>query len=158
LRILRLFAANILMQNFTSIPFKTEKYHGLAEVNGFAKFSSAGIVLEFESKALGLVSLGVEEGRISIQDILDIKFKKGVFKRSAKIEIRTRSLAAMAGLPNDDGKLILKLKKEDLERGQDAVEKMQHDMSAFAASLPPAHTPVSALFDESENTTRELKQ
>lgn len=64
------------MQNFTSIPFKTDKYQGLAEVNGFAKFSSAGIVLEFETKMLGLVSTGVEEGRISIQDILDIKFKK----------------------------------------------------------------------------------
>ncbi len=60
------FVATILMQNFTSIPFKAEKYHGLAEVNGFAKFSSAGIVLEFESKALGLVSLGVEEGRLAL--------------------------------------------------------------------------------------------
>ena len=144
------------MQNFTSIPFKTDKYQGLAEVNGFAKFSSAGIVLEFETKALGLVSLGVEEGRISIQDILDIKFKKGVFKRSAKIEIRTKSLAAMAGLPNDDGKLILKLKAEDIERGQDAVDKMQRDMNAHAAALPPAHTPVSVLFDESEDETRKL--
>lgn len=145
------------MQNFTSIPFKSEKYHGLSEVNGFAKFSSAGIVLEFETKALGLVSLGVEEGRISIQDILDIKFKKGVFKRSAKIEIRTRSLAAMAGLPNDSGKLILKIKAEDFESGQDAVTKLQRDMTEHAASLPPTHTPVSVLFDESEDETRELK-
>ncbi len=145
------------MHNFTSIPFKTEKYHGLAEVNGFAKFSSAGIVVEFETKALGLVSLGVEEGRISLQDILDIKFKKGVFKRGAKIEIRTKSLAAMAGLPNDDGKLILKIKAEDFERGQDAVDKMQKDISAYADSLPPAHTPVSVLFDESEDETQELK-
>lgn len=144
------------MQNFTSIPFKTEKYHGLAEVNGFAKFSSAGIVLEFELKALGLVSLGVEEGRISIQDILDIKFKKGVFKRGAKIEIRTKSLAAMAGLPNDNGKLILKIKAEDFERGQDAVTKLQKDMAEHAASLPPTHTPVSVLFDESEDETKKL--
>ncbi len=150
------FVATILMQNFTSIPFKAEKYHGLAEVNGFAKFSSAGIVLEFESKALGLVSLGVEEGRISLADILDIKFKKGVFKRGAKIEIRTKSLAAMAGLPNDDGKLVLKIKAEDFERGKEAVEKMQRDMSAYAASLPPAHTPVSVLFDESEDETKKL--
>ena len=144
------------MQNFTSIPFKTEKYQGLAEVNGFAKFSSAGIVIEFETKALGLVSLGVEEGRISIQDILDIKFKKGVFKRGAKIEIRTKSLAAMAGLPNDNGKLTLKLKADDFERGHDAVEKLQKDMAEIAASLPPTHTPVSVLFDESEDETKKL--
>lgn len=144
------------MQNFTSIPFKTDKYQGLAEVNGFAKFSSAGIVLEFETKMLGLVSTGVEEGRISIQDILDIKFKKGVLKRSAKIEIRAKSLAAMAGLPNEDGKLTLKIQREDLERGHDAVEKMQRDMSAYAAALPPTHTPVSVLFDESEDETKKL--
>ena len=81
------------MQNFTSIPFKTDKYQGLAEVNGFAKFSSAGIVLEFETKALGLVSLGVEEGRISIQDILDIKFKEA-FSNTTR-----RSRSAQSRLP-----------------------------------------------------------
>ena len=144
------------MRNFTSIPFKTDKHQGLAEVNGFAKLSSAGIVLEFETKALGLVSLGVEEGRIAIADILDIKFKKGVFKRSAKIEIRTKSLAALAGLPNDDGKLVLKLKREDIETGREAAEKMQRDISAYATALPPSHTPVSVLFDESEDETRKL--
>ena len=42
----------------------------------------------------------------------------------------------MAGLPNDDGKLILKLKAEDIERGEDAVDKMQRDMNAHAAALP----------------------
>ena len=152
------------MQSFTSVPFKAQKYHGLAEVNGFAKFSGAGIVLEFESKLLGLVSVGVEEARISIADILDIKFKKGVFKRGAKIEIRTRSLAAMAGLPSEDGKLILKLKADDFERGRDAVEKLrdavaqlQKDLTEQAAALPPTHTPVSVLFDESEDETQELK-
>ena len=146
------------MQNFTSIPFKTEKYHGLAEINGFAKFSSAGIVLEFESKILGLVSVGVEEGRIAIADILDIKFKKGVFKRGAKIEIRTKSLAAMAGLPNDNGKLVLKIKAEDFERGHDAVDKMQKDMSVYSASLPPPHQSVSSLFDGSEDETQQLNE
>jgi hypothetical protein len=144
------------MQSFTSVPFKAQKYQGLAEVNGFAKFSSAGIVLEFESKILGLVSIGVEEARLSIANILDIKFKKGVFKR-ARIEIRTKSLAAMAGLPNDDGKLVLKLKADDFERGRDAVERLQKDMTEQAAALPPTHTPVSVLFDESEDETQELK-
>ena len=33
------------MQNFTSIPFKTES--GLSQINGVAKFSGAGIVFEF---------------------------------------------------------------------------------------------------------------
>ena len=144
------------MQSFSSIPFKAQKYHGLAEINGMAKFSGAGIVLEFESKILGLVSVGVEEARLPIGEILDIKFKKGVFKRGSKIEIRTKSLAAMAGLPSEDGKIVLKLKADDFERGRDAVAQLQKDMAEIAASLPPTHTPVSVLFDESEDETQEL--
>ncbi|HRI03533.1 MAG TPA: hypothetical protein PLL77_07290 [Pyrinomonadaceae bacterium] len=145
------------MQSFTSVPFKSSKHQGLTEVNGVAKFSSAGIVLEFDSKILGLVSVGLNEARISIGDILDIKFKKGVFKRGAKIEIRTKSLAALAGLPADDGKLVLKLTADDFERGRDAVEKLQKDIAGYTQSLPPAHTPVSVLFDASEDDTEELK-
>lgn len=144
------------MQNFTSVPFKAEKYHGLSEVNGLAKFSSAGIVLEFESKILGLISQGVEESRLSISDILDVKFKKGFFKRGAKIEIRTRSLAAIAGLPNESGRIVLKLKAEDFERGREAVERLNRDIQSHEAQIPPAHTPVSVLFDPGEDETRKL--
>ena len=144
------------MQSFTSVPFKAQKYHGMAEVNGFAKFSSAGIVFEFDSKLLGLVSLGVEEARIPIDQILDIKFKKGVFKRGAKIEIRTKSLAAMAGLPTEDGKLVLKLKADDFERGSDAVEKLQKDIASYTASLPPPRTSIASIIDGSEDDTQEL--
>jgi len=43
---------------FTSVPFKAES--GLTQVDGIAKFSSAGIVLEFESKFIGLIKSGVK--------------------------------------------------------------------------------------------------
>lgn len=145
------------MQSFSSIPFTTAKYHGLAEVNGMAKFSSAGIVFEFDSKILGLVSMGVEEARLPISEILDVKFKKGVFKRGAKIEVRARSLAAMARLPNEQGILVLKLKPDDFERARDAVAQLQKDLTETLAALPPTHTPVSVLFDESEDETQPLK-
>ena len=91
------------MQSFTSIPFKAKTFHGLSDVNGLAKFSGAGIVLEFETKLFGLISDGVKEARIPIGEVMDIKFKKGMFKRGAKIEIRTKSLATMVDLPNEDG-------------------------------------------------------
>jgi len=146
------------MQNFTSIPFKTHKFHGMAEVNGFAKFSSAGVVLEFEAKLIGLVPLGVEEKRIPIAQILDVKFKKGVFKRGSKIEIRTRSLAAMEGIPNEDGKIVLKLKFDDFERGREAVERMQRDVDGYVASLPPPHVSIASTFDGSEDDTEDLGQ
>ena len=158
MRVLRLFAANKSMRSFTSVPFKTESAYGLTSVNGVAKFSSAGIVLEFESKLFGLISHGVKEVRLSISEILDVKFKKGIFKRWAKIEIRTKSMAQLAELPNSEGKMTLKLQSDDFERARDAVAQLQKDMTVQAASLPPTHTPVSVLFDESEDETRELEK
>jgi len=146
------------MQNFISIPFSTEGTHGLAQVNGVAKFSPAGIVLEFEKKWLGLVSGGVEEARIPIGEILDIKFRKGVLKRSAKIEIRMKTFGVLAALPNQDGKLTLKLVRDDIERGERAVAALHQDMAEYAAELPPPHPPLRSLFDESENDTQKLDQ
>lgn len=143
-------------QGFTSIPFKTETAHGLKSVNGVAKFSSAGIVLEFESKLFGLISDGVKEARLAVGDILDVRFKKGFLKRGAKIVVRPRSLMAFNGIPNEDGKLKLNIKSEDCESARDAVARMQKDLTEFTANLPPAHTPVSVLFDESEDETKKL--
>ena len=139
---------------FTSIPFKTES--GLSSVNGIAKFSSAGIVFEFESKLFGLISDGVKEVRLPAVEILDIKFRKGVFKRGTKIEIRTKTLAKLSEMPNSEGKMTLKITPDDHERARDAVEKLQKDLTEYAAALPPAHTPVSVLFDPGEDDTEEL--
>jgi hypothetical protein len=139
---------------FTSIPFKTES--GLSSVNGLAKFSRAGIVFEIESKLFGLISAGVKEIRLPLSEILDIKFRKGLFKRGAKIEIRTKSLAKLTELPNSDGKVTLKLSYDDYERANTAVKDLQKDLTFQTDSLPRAHTPVSVLFDSGEDETDEL--
>ena len=68
-----------MQQSFISVPFKAES--GLSQVNGVAKFSSAGVVLEFESKLFGIIGVGVKEVRLHKEDILDLKFRKGVLKR-----------------------------------------------------------------------------
>lgn len=145
------------MTGFISVPFKTESAHGLSTYNGVAKFSPAGIVLEFESKFFGLIPGGVKEVRLPIGELLDVKFRKGLFKRGAKIEIRTKTFSALAELPNDNGKMTLKLVRDDFERGLAAVEQVQKEMDGFAAELPPIRTPVSQLFDdESEDETKRL--
>lgn len=143
-----------MSQTFTSIPFKTES--GLSSVNGVAKFSSAGVVLEFESKLFGMFGSGVKEARLPLAEILDVKFRKGFFKRGAKIEIRLKSFVQLAKLPNTEGKLILKLAPDDHERARSAVEQLNKDLIEQRESLPPSHTPVSVLFDESEEETKEL--
>lgn len=139
---------------FTSVPFKTES--GLSQVDGIAKFSAAGIVLEFESKLFGIIKDGIKEARIPLDDILDVKFRKGFLKIGAKVEIRLKDLSKLSKLPNRDGKVTLKIKKDDFERAKEAVGKLQKDMSEYQELLPPTHTPVSRLFDESDEETKDL--
>jgi hypothetical protein len=136
--------------NFTSVPFKTES--GLSQIDGMGKFSAAGIVLEFESKLFGIIKDGVKEERIASGEILDVKFRKGFFKMGAKIEIRLKDFTKLSQLPNKDGKVTLKIKKDDFERARDAVVKLQKDLNEHRESLPPSRTPVSRLFDETEET------
>jgi hypothetical protein len=116
------------------------------------KFSSAGIVLEFESKLFGIIKDGVKEARIATDEILDVKFRKGFMKFGAKIEIRLKDFSQLSKLPNKDGKITLKINKDDFERAREAVAKLQKDLTAERDALPPAHTPVSRLFDETEDT------
>lgn len=145
-------------QGFTTVPFKTESHHGLTSVNGVAKFSAAGVVLEFESKLFGVIAGGVKEVRIPIGEILDIKFKKGMMRYGAKIEIRTYNFSVLAELPNNDGKVTLKLIKDDFDRGKDAVERLQKNILEYQSQLPPPQTPVSSLFQEdTEDETKLLK-
>ena len=147
------------MNGFTTVPFKTESAHGFKTVNGVAKFSGAGIVLEFEAKLLGLIGAGVKEVRVALDEILDIKFRKGLFKHGSRIEIRTKTFSKLAELPNQDGKLTLKLVRDDFERGHLAVEQLQKDLAEREASLPPTRTPVSELFvEETEEETRRLTE
>ena len=148
---------------FTSVPFKAES--GLSQIDGIAKFSTAGVVLEFESKFIGLIKGGVKETRIALDEILDIKFKKGFFKAGASIQIRLKTYTKLSELPSQDGKLTLKIKREDFDLAREAVGSLEKDLADHNASLPPAHTSVSELFgrtgeldqrDQEEEDTKEL--
>ncbi|MCU1289886.1 MAG: hypothetical protein JWN60_2115 [Acidobacteria bacterium] len=143
-----------MQQHFISVPFKTES--GLSQVDGMAKFSHAGVVLEFESKLFGIIKDGVKQATIATDEILDVKFRKGFFKMGAKIEIRLKDFTRLSKLPSKNGKITLKIKKDDFERAKESVERLQKTLTETNESLPPAHTPVSRLFDESEDETKEL--
>lgn len=145
-----------MQTGFISVPFKAES--GLSQIDGMGKFSSAGVVLEFESKLFGLIKNGVQEARIPVADILDIKFRKGFVKVGAKIEIRLKSFTQLSQLPNKDGKLILKIRRDDFDRAREAVERIQKAQAEEQTSLPPTHTPVSRLFEESEDETKKLDE
>ncbi len=141
--------------SFTSVPFKTES--GLSQIDGMSKFSPAGIVLEFESKLFGIIKSGVTETRIALVEILDVKFRKGFFRYGAKIEIRLKNFMQLTKMPNSDGKITLKIKRDDFERARDAVLSLQKNLTEHLESLPPPQIPVRSLFDESEAETKEFK-
>lgn len=146
-----------MKQQFISVPFKIDD--GFSQVSGIGKFSSAGIVLEYEGKIFGIIKSGVKESKISVDEILDIKFKTTFLKRSGKIEIRTRTFSKLNEVPNRDGKITLKIEKDDIERAAEAVAKLNKDVTEHQENLPPAHTPVSRLFEDAEDEaeTKELK-
>lgn len=144
------------MQRFVSIPFKNED--GLTHIHGVAKFSSAGVVLEFESKIIGLISKGVKEMRLSLDELRDVKFKKGFMKRWASIEIGLNNFAKIAEVHGSKGRIKLGVAKDDFEAARDAVERMQKDLAEYTAGLPPAPVSIASTFDASEDTTKDLRR
>jgi hypothetical protein len=147
------------MTSFISIPFKTEAMSGISQVEGIGKFSPAGVVLEFEAKILGLVRTGVKEARLPLADILDIKFKKGFFKLGAKIEIRLKSFTKLNELPYEDGKIKLKIRREDHQRAEEAVKTLQRYLDEATQTLPSAQISVNDLFeDETEKLELKIKK
>ena len=135
---------------FISVPFKAASGNGVTEYNGIAKFSPAGIVFEFDSVLLGLIGGEVKEVQVALDEILDIKFRRGIYKFFAQIQLRLKSFTKLSELPNYSGKVKLKIKREDFELAREAVAKLQKDLTEQPEFLPPAHTPVSRLFDETE--------
>lgn len=154
-------------QNFISVPFKAESVSGLKEYNGIAKFSSAGIILEFEGKFLGLIGEEVKEVRVGIEEILDIRFRKGFFKFFARIQLRLKNFTKLSELPNESGKVKLKIKREDFDLAQKAVEQIEAILYGDSyeqlveeskEQLPPAQTSVNELFDTENFETNDLSK
>lgn len=158
-----------MKQNYISVPFKSDSGSGFKEYNGIAKFSPAGIVFEFESKFFGVIRDEIKEVRVGLDEILDIKFRKGFYKFFAKIQIRLKNFTKLSELPNESGKVKLKIKREDFELAQEAVEQILQYMSGVDVKelktindsndqLPPAQTSVNELFDTEKLETNDLNE
>ena len=155
----------IIKPQLISVPFKASSANGMTEYHGIAKFSPAGIVVEFESKLLGLIEGEIKEVRVSLDEILDIKFRRGIYKFFAQIQLRMKNYTKLSQLPNYGGKVKLKIKREDFELAREAVEQALQNLSGnkqftFQESddsnqqLPPAQTSVNELFDTGKLTDK----
>lgn len=142
-----------MRQGFTVVPFKVDDEHGLSETIGLAKFSAAGIVLEFEKEYLGMVKAGgVKEARIPLTEILDIEFGKGFLGTFGSINVRFRSLGMLEGIPTKKGKLKLKVARADRQIAIDCVENMKQRLADLREDVEP--TSVRHLFGDESETKR----
>jgi hypothetical protein len=149
---------------FISVPFKIKgDSGGLTHAEGIAKFSAAGIVLEFETKFLGLVNTGFKDVRIPKNEIMDIKLISGFFNTKFesffhnRLVIRLNSYQLMSEIPNKSGKIVMKIQRQDRGRAEAAVAALQSQPQLDEAgeeTLPPAGTRV--LFGD-EADTKELE-
>ncbi len=154
--------------NFISVPFKAEK--GISEINGIAKFSSAGIVFEFESKLFGMIGSEVKEVRVALDEILDIRFRRGIYRFFAQIQLRLKNFAKLSELPNESGKIKLNIKRQDFELAEKAFEEIEQYLSgtvdpnaletnaAEREQLPPRATSVNELFDTEKLEDKKSKE
>ncbi len=156
-----------MKSGYIAVPFKAETGTGFSESNGIAKFSDAGIVFEFESKFLGFIGGELKEVRVSLDEILDIRFRKGIWKFFSQIQLRLKNFETLSKLPNESGKVKLKIKREDFELAKRAVERMEallygEDVEKLVEAtkehLPPAPTSVDELFDTEKFDTHKLKE
>ncbi len=137
---------------FSIVPFKISDEHGFSEAVGLAKFSSAGIVLEFEKEILGMMKAGgVREVRIPVGDILDIQFGKGFLGLFGSIIIRFKNLSAMEGLSTKKGRLKLKVARSDRATAMEAVESTQKVLGGQQHNLPSPT--VGQLFGDEAKTS-----
>lgn len=139
-----------MQANFITIPFKIEGAHGgFAVVNGMAKISRAGIILEFEAKIFGMMKTGVKEVRIPVGEVEEIKLKKRFFRFT--LEIRLNNFKTISEVPNKDGRIVLQITKDDRARAEQSIKILQ-TARAEREALEILQTPVSRLFGGDEET------
>lgn len=153
------FAASAfyMKSGFITVPFKIEGAHGgFSSVDGMAKVSPAGIVLEFEAKVFGLMKTGIKEVRVPVKEIERLKFKKSWFKTT--LEIWLNNFQTLSEIPSKDGRIVLKIAKADRETAQTSADVLEKSMKEYKEELPPVQTPVSRLFKDEEFETSELEE
>lgn len=147
-----------IKSKFITVPFKAKSPNGMMYYHGIAKFSFAGIVIEYEPKILNMIGGEVKEVQIALDEIFDIKFRKGVYRFFGQIQLRLQNYQKISELPNKDGKVKLNIKREDFELAREAVEQTLQYMKGESfkslesaddpgKNLPPAQTSVNELFD-----------
>ena len=136
--------------NYISIGFKIDgaQTGGFKTVDGMAKISAAGVVIEFEAKIFGIMKTGIREVKIPLHEIEEIRVNRKFFKNT--LEIWLNNFRTLNEIPNKDGRIILQISKADRTRAERAATVLQTARSESDA-LEILNSPVSRLFGNDED-------
>jgi len=137
--------------NYISIGFKIDgsQTGGFKTVDGMAKISRAGVVIEFEAKIFGIMKTGIKEVKIPLSEIEEVRVNRKFFRHT--LEIWLNNFRTLSDIPNKNGRIILQISKDDRTRAEQAARVLQTARSETDA-LEILQTPVSRLFGEEEET------
>ncbi len=118
-----------MLPEFISFAFSiTNVHHGFAEVAGLARASKYGLILEFETKYLGLLKLGVKEVGISISEIESVNLKEGWLK--TEMVVKARSLRTLTEIPGShQGQIKLRIPRKEKETAKHAASMLMLHIS-----------------------------
>lgn len=118
----------------TAIPFTTQAYGGFGSINGLMRLDGAALVLEFQTKVLGVVKASPKEVRVPLDQIAAITLEEGWF--STTLRIQATSLTVWSGFPESDmGRVVLSLDQSERENAR-----------ALIASVEPKKHPIDPDF------------
>jgi hypothetical protein len=142
---------------FVTIPFKVEG-DGMERAEGLAKFSPVGIVLEFDTKFLGMIKTGYKDIRIPKSEIMDVKLVHGLFNSNfekffhTRIHIRLNNYLLMSEIPSKDGRIIMQINRRDRDLADLALVALEDKPTSIPEDLLSG---VRGLFGD-EAKTRDL--
>lgn len=98
---------------------------GFKKATGLVNLSGEELVLEFqeEDAFIGVFQSDVKEVRIPLDQLQEIRFKKGWF--SSKLILEARSLKVFRELPGSGHKVTLKIKRGDRKDADRLISKIR---------------------------------
>lgn len=114
----------------TAIPFTMEAYGGFGSLSGLLKLEGATLILEFQSKVLGMVRSEPKEVRVPLDHVASMILDEGWF--TTKLRIQATSLSVWAGFPESEkGRVVLSLDRSDRPAARDLVALVQPKKAPF---------------------------
>lgn len=109
----------------TAIPFNTQAYAGFGSINGLLRLEGAALVLEFQTKVMGIVKVDPKEVRVPLEQVASITLEEGWF-RSTTLRIQATSLTVWSGFPESDmGRVVLSIDHRDRDAARALVAAVQ---------------------------------